>query len=71
MDAKYPNATQQERLGGLIAIRREKKQVNRVQKWCIIFQHDDFSDRELHCSECYAVIETEGREVDFFQQVEV
>ena len=71
VDAKYPNATQQERLGGLVTIRREEKQVNRAQKWCIIFRHDDFPDRELHCSERYAVVETEGAEADFFQQVEV
>ena len=71
VDAKYPNATQQERLDGLVAIRREEKAVNRVQKWCVVFRHDDFPNQELHCSERYAVVQQEGAEADYFQQVQV
>ena len=70
VDAKYPNATQRDRLSNLLTIKKEKKQVNKVEKLCIVFRHDDFPNIELHCTERYANVLEEGAEPDFFEAVE-
>jgi len=70
VDAKYPNATQSERLEPLLAIRREKKTVNHKEQWCIIFRHDDFENIELYAAERYCKVVEEGPFESLFVQGE-
>ena len=42
------------------------KKVNRQEKTCIIFRHNDFSDEEIYCAERYAKVVAEGNEADLF-----
>ena len=67
---RYPNAVANERLPGLLAIRREEKSVNRAMKLCIVFRHDDFPNIEIYCAERYAAVVTEGSAADYFDQIE-
>ena len=65
--AKYPNAHHQHRTDGLLVSYRASKKVNRVDKMCIFFRHDDFDDNQLlHCVERYAKVLTEGGPADIF-----
>jgi hypothetical protein len=66
IDAKYPNATPTERLDSLLAIRRERKAVNKRNQWVIIFRHDDFENVEIYCVEKYCKVTKQGPEDAFF-----
>ena len=68
IDAKYPNATQNERLDSLLVIRREIKRVKNREQWCIIFRHDDFENLEIYCTERYCKVTEQGPAASFFQQ---
>ena len=65
--AMYPNAHHQHRTDGLLVSYRASKKVNRVDKTCIFFRHNDFDDNQLlHCVERYAKVLTEGGPADIF-----
>ena len=65
--AMYPNAHHQHRTDGLLVLYRASKKVNRVDKTCIFFRHNDFDDNQLlHCVERYAKVLTEGGPTDIF-----
>ena len=50
-DGKYPNNVARERLGGLVAMRKDTMEVNHKDQICILFCHADFPDALLHCVE--------------------
>lgn len=66
---KYPSRGAKERLGNLVAIRRETLKVNRVDRVCIVFRHDDFPNQLLHCCERWTRVDTEGPPDSFFGSV--
>ena len=49
ISAKYPNASFNQHLGGLLCIWEEMKIVNNKQIMCFVFWHNDFEGIELHC----------------------
>ena len=55
-----------ERLVGLVAIKKEKRSVNRKDQDCIIFRHDRFLNQELYCTSKFCKVLKEGSRVDFF-----
>ena len=63
---KYPNSVFSDCLNNLLAIRKEKKTVNRKEQWCIIFRHDDFPNKEIYCVERYCKVLKEGPTGQFF-----
>jgi Transposase IS4 len=66
---KYPSRGAKERLENLLAIRRETLKVNKVQRVCVVFRHDDFPNQELHCCERWARVDQEGPADSFFDIV--
>ena len=66
VSAKYPNASFNQRLGGLLCIREEIKTVNNKQVMCFVFRHDDFEGVELHCVRRWSKVTTEGDPEHFF-----
>ena len=40
--------------------------MNKQDRVCIVFRHNDFDDLELYCAERYARVITEGAEADLF-----
>ena len=66
LSQKYPNAAQQDRLQDLLVIKKEVRKVNKVDRVCIVFRHNDFEGQELYCAERYSSVITEGAEADFF-----
>ena len=63
---KYPNRAHAHILHDLVAIRKEKKVVNRVERDVIIFRHDNFPAVELHTVLRWAKVVTEGPPDQFF-----
>ena len=41
---------------GFIELRREKKQMKDEERWCIVFHHNDFPNKELYCCEKWAQV---------------
>ena len=70
VDTKYPNATQHDRLEGLIVVDQGVIKVNHKDQVCIFFRHNDFPNQRLHCVEWYAKVITEGGVADFFVDTE-
>eukprot|EP00957_Ditylum_brightwellii_P091049 6931992-Ditylum_brightwellii.AAC.1 len=66
VDEKYPNATHNELLDGLIALRREICSVNYQQRQVVVFCHEDFPMQEIYAVDCYSKVLEEGDEVHFF-----
>ena len=56
--AKYPNMRGDDKLEGLIELRREKKQVNKRTQMCIVMRHEDFANTELHAVERWVKVTT-------------
>jgi hypothetical protein len=66
VDARYPNATADQRLGGLLCIRKQVKTVKRKDVACYIFRHDDFEGQELHCVCRWSTVKEEGPSGELF-----
>lgn len=45
---KYPNASSNQRLEDLLAIKRDQKKVNGKEQNVVIFRHDEFPNKELY-----------------------
>ena len=60
------NREASERLVGLVALRKELKLVNRREQQCVVFRHDLFPNKELHCCMRYCKVHKEGDPVHFF-----
>ena len=67
---KYPNRTEQQKLGELTVIRQEVKTVNRKPQMCIIMRHDIWPNKELYCVKRWVKVMSEGSPSDFFDTVE-
>ena len=57
---KYPNRTEQQKLGELTAIRQEVKTVNRKPQMCIIMRHDIWPNKEVYCVKRWVKVMNEG-----------
>ena len=49
VSAKYPNASFNQHMGGLLCIQEEMKTINKKQVMCFVFRHNDFQGVKLHC----------------------
>eukprot|EP00957_Ditylum_brightwellii_P102485 7811550-Ditylum_brightwellii.AAC.1 len=67
---KYPNATHNEHLDGLVALRRETCTVNHQQKQVVVFRHECFETLEMYVVDHYSKVLEEGSEVHFFLWME-
>ena len=67
VSTKYPNASFNQCLGGLLCIREEMKTVNNKQVMCFVFRHDDFEGVKLHCVWRWSKVTTEGDPEHFFR----
>ena len=65
---KFPNATAAERIQNLIAIRKEKKRVNRREQEVIVFNSEKFENQEVHCVVRWVKVDTEGPDSEFFDE---
>ena len=63
----FPNRTDEDRLDGLVAIKKEFRTVHRRMQECIVFRHDRVPNLELHCVSRYCKVLKEGAVVDLFQ----
>lgn len=66
IEAKFPNRSKQDRLGRLLAIKREPRTVNWKEQVCIVFRHDSFANKELHAVERWVKVDEEGASEHFF-----
>ena len=64
---KFLNVTQCERLESLLTVGREIKRVNNKDQRCIVFQHDDFENVTIYCTERYCKVTTEGPPESYFE----
>lgn len=55
---KYPNMRGDQKVCGLVEIRREVKTVWKREQMCIIFRHDDFPNVELHAVQRWVKVTT-------------
>ena len=65
------NRLDNERLLGLLAIRKEVRRVNRKDKTCIVFRHDQFPNQELYCCAKFCKVVKEGSPTDYFDEEEL
>ena len=63
----FPNRTANERLDGLVAIKKDGRKVNKKMQQCIIFRHDRFPNEELHCVTRFCKVLKEGAVEDYFE----
>ena len=68
---KFPNSTHQQKLGELIAIRREVKTVYRKVQMCIVMRHNLWPNQELYSVKMWVKVRSEGVNSDFFDTQEV
>ena len=66
IDDKFPNRTRQDKLEGLVVLRKEIVRVNRKEQDCLIFSHENFEGIELHCVKRWAKVLAEGSPDHFF-----
>jgi hypothetical protein len=66
VDTRYPNASADQHLGGLLCIRKQVKTVNRKDVPCFVFRHDDFEGQELHCVCRWSTGKEEGPSGELF-----
>ena len=62
------NKLDNERLLGLLAIRKEVRRVNCKDKTCIVFRHDQFPNEELYCCAKFCKVLKEGSPTDYFDE---
>ena len=60
INARYPNAVKNQRLDGLLAVEQKSIVVNRASQVCVVFRHDDFPNKTLHCVYRYVTVVEEG-----------
>ena len=68
---KYPNPMNSQRLENCLVICREAKEVKHIQQTCIIFHHNEFPDKELHCVERWVKIKKEGDVAQLFDTTRI
>ena len=62
------NPRHNERLDDLIAIREERKKVNRKDQVVVAFRHCKFDNQELHCVKRFVKVVNEGHPDHFFNE---
>lgn len=63
---KYPNVSNISKTENLIALRKEKKRVNKREQDCIVFWHPDFAEQDLYVVERYCRVINEGPCIELF-----
>ena len=68
MRDKFINITSQLKIDGLLALRQELKLVNRKHQMCVVFRHDYWPNKEVHCCKRWAIVLNEGDPSKYFDR---
>ena len=62
----YPNPEPGQRLGGLVAFKKEVRRINKKEQICIVFRHDEFPNKELFCVKRWVRVTAAGDPTQLF-----
>ena len=65
---KIPNQTFSQQLTGLIVKSKAEKIIRKVNKDCIMFQHEDFGRQLVWALQCYVQVDIQGPEQSFLKK---
>ena len=68
---KIPNQTASQQLTGLIVQSKVEKIICKVNKDCIVFQHEDFNGQLIWALQCYVQVNIQGPEQSFFEEAPI
>ena len=65
---KIPNQTSSQQLNGLNVQSKAEKIIRKVNKDCIMFQHEDFGEQLVWALQRYVQVDIQGPEQSFFEE---